>query len=147
MRRGRGAALNKETGEVYDVEVEIEAEAQKPKRRKRRPEERKMFGMTDLNVMSHLDLTPLGWRILWVIQAETNMERGYARLTGGDIAATLHSHQPTVAKVMTELIERKVIFKLGNGRYRVNHHIMWRGSLNDWDDATDIEPKPILERA
>jgi hypothetical protein len=132
-------AINRETGEVMDMEVLA-------KRGRKRSGRRRVFAMIDLEAMERLDLTGLEFKVLARIARAANAETNEAWITQEQIAHALGSVQPSVARAIRTLKERRIIFPLARRGYRVNPHILFRGAVPDWNDATDMEKEPIWTR-
>lgn len=105
-----------------------------------------MFALVDLEVLDQLELSGLEWTVLHRIMRAVNPETNWANVQAVEIAAELHCTPPNVQRVMKDLRRRRIIETLKRGMHRVNPHIMFRGSNQDWDTATDRAPEPIWER-
>lgn len=136
----RTPAYNHDTGEVLELSIA------QPRGRKRRKGKRKMFALTDLESLALLDLTGAEWRVLTRIMRAVNPETNEARITQTEIAEELSMAQPNVSRIVKMLRERRILFALSASGYRVNAHIMYRGSNLDWDTATDNEVEPVWTR-
>jgi DNA-binding transcriptional ArsR family regulator len=128
------------TGEV----VEVEFPATQGRRRKGR---RKMFALVDLESLEALELTGFEWRVLRKLMRSTNPETNRANCTIAFIAREMGVRPSVVSRAMKELRDRRIVASLDRGVHRVNPHIMFRGSNQDWDLATDTTPEPIWSRA
>lgn len=129
----------RDTGEVFDYLTP----AKQGRRRKGR---RKVYALTDLESLKRLQLSAQEWSVLHVVMAAVNPETNQAAIGVNQIAEELDILAPAVSRVMKTLRERRVIETLRQGVHRVNSHIMFRGSNQDWDDATDIEREPLWRR-
>lgn len=127
------------TGEVVDVEVP----AQRGRRRKGR---RKVYAMVDLESLDRLELTGQEWEVLTRLMRAVNQETNEARVAVAEIAEDLGIAPPNVSRVLKGLRERRIIETLRQGVHRVNSHIMFRGSNQDWDDVSDVEKEPLWRR-
>lgn len=105
-----------------------------------------MYALVDLEMQARLELTGQEWTILHHIMAAVNGESNEAKITVGDIARELDIVQPTVSRVIKHLRDRRVIFSIDARTHRVNTHLMFRGSNQDWDIATETEREPVWAR-
>lgn len=105
-----------------------------------------MYAMVDLESLDRLELTGQEWAVLHRLMRAVNQETNEARVGIMEIATDLDLHAPAVSRVMKTLRERRIIETLRQGVHRVNSHIMYRGSNQDWDDATDTEREPLWRR-
>jgi predicted XRE-type DNA-binding protein len=138
LARYRGVVES--TGEVID----IDAPAVRGRRRKGR---RKMYGLVDLEMQARLELTGQEWTVLHTIMAAVNGETNEARISIVEIAERLNIAQSNVSRIMKTLRDRRIIFTLRIGVHRVNTHLMFRGSNQDWDIATETEREPQWVRS
>lgn len=127
------------TGEVLDVEIPA-------KRGRRRKGRRKVYAMVDLESLDRLELTGQEWDVLTRLMRAVNQETNEARIGVVEMAQDLGIAQPNVSRIMKTLRERRIIETLRQGVHRINSHIMYRGSNQDWDDATDVERAPLWRR-
>jgi hypothetical protein len=137
MTRYRGVVQS--TGELVDVD----APAIRGRRRRSR---RKVYAMVDLESLDQLELTGAEWRVLHRLMRATNVETNEARIAVREVALDLSMAEPNVSRVMRELRDRRVVHTLRQSVHRINPHIMFRGSNQDWDIATDTEPEPVWSR-
>lgn len=105
-----------------------------------------MYALVDIEMQARLELTGQEWTVLHKIMAAVNGETNEAKITVGDIARELDVAQPTVSRVMKNLRDRRIIFSTNARTHRVNAHLMFRGSNQDWDIATDMEREPQWTR-
>lgn len=144
IRRAIQKSTNLETGEQTTNLVEEEEYVAK---RKHRPKAlRKQWTLVDHRALSHLRMTALQWHIFVVMLGDLDTIRNEVWLTGTEIADRIGTYQPTVHRAMRDMIERGIIAKVGNGRYSINKNLAFRGSANEWDDATDNEDMPRMEK-
>lgn len=132
--------LNHATGEVIDV-------AMPATRGRRRKGRRKVFAMVDVESLNQLELTGFEWRVLHAIMARVNVETNWSKFAVIELARELGVVSPSVSRALRELRDRRIVETLGSGTHRVNPHIMFRGSNQDWDTATDTHPEPIWRRS
>lgn len=127
------------TGEIIHVEMPVT-------RGRKRKGRRKMYALLDIESIDRLKLHASQWSVLHRVMRAVNPETNIANVTQAEIAADLGVAQPSVARSMKELTERHIVYLVGWGRYRVNAHIMFRGSNQDWDIATENEEEPLWDR-
>lgn len=137
LARYRGT--NAATGE----EIDIDAPAVRGRRRRGR---RKVYALVDIEMQARLELTGQEWRVLHTIMASVNAETNEARVAIAEIAERLDIPSSNVSRIMKTLRDRRIVFTLRQGVHRVNTHLMFRGSNQDWDIATDTEKEPQWER-
>lgn len=127
------------TGEVVDIEFPAQ-------RGRRRTGRRKVYALVDLEVLDHLELSAAQWRVLHRVMRAVHPDSNVSAVQVSQIAADLGMHRSNVSRNLHELAERRVVTRLRQGQYRVNAHVMYRGSNHDWDTATEHEPEPLWRR-
>lgn len=132
-------AVNQATGEVLDL-------AMTALRGRRRKGRRKMYALVDLEMQDRLELTGQEWAVLHKIMASVNAETNEARITVAEIAERLGIAPSNTSRIMKTLRDRRIVKTLRGGVHRVNAHLMYRGSNQDWDIATDTEKEPQWTR-
>lgn len=137
MTRYRGVVPS--TGEVID----IDAPATRARRRNSR---RKIFALVDLEAMNLLELTGREWSILHAIMRAMDPETNESRISLVEISESLGIAASAVSRAMNVLRARRIVFTLRRSVHRVNSHIAFRGSNQDWDMATDTERLPLWKR-
>ena len=105
-----------------------------------------MYAMIDLESIRDLELTAAEYAVLSHIMGAVNGETNEAAITLAEIAAATGTAEPNVARTMKSLRERNIVTTRRRGIHRVNSHIMFRGSNQDWDIATDTEKEPVWKR-
>jgi len=105
-----------------------------------------VYAMMDLEALDELVLSAAEWRVLHRIMRSVNVETNEARVSIADLGRELDMAPSNVSRIMRELRDRRIVYTLRLGTHRVNPHIMFRGSNQDWDIATDTEKEPIWER-
>lgn len=106
-----------------------------------------MYALIDLESLADLELTASEYAVLAKIMAAVNAETNEASITLAEVAAQLSVAESSVARTMKSLRERNIVITRRQGAHRVNSHIMFRGSNQDWDIATDTEKEPVWKRA
>lgn len=133
-------AVVQSTGEVLDIAMSARIG------RRSRKGKRKMFALMDLEALDQLELTGADWRVLRRVMRAVNPETNQARLSITEIGRDVEMARPNVSRIMHGLVDRRIVFMPRLGQWRVNAHIMYRGSNADWDIATDTEPEPLWSR-
>lgn len=105
-----------------------------------------MYALVDLEVLAQLELSSAEYAVLTHLMRHVNPETNQARVGLDEIADECGMLRPSVSRVMKALRDRRVVYTLRQGVHRVNPHIMFRGSNQDWDIATDLEREPIWHR-
>ncbi len=129
----------RETGQIMDVDVPV-------RRGRKRKGRRKVYALMDLESLDRLELVGAEWEVLSRIMRAVNPETNIATIQQKIIAEDLHMASSNVNRIIRALRERRVLFDVVGGAFRVNAHIMYRGSNQDWDMATDIEEEPEWTR-
>ena len=127
------------TGEVIDIEAPAI-------RGRRRRSKRKMYAMVDLEALRELELSAAEYAVLTHIMGAVNAETNEAAIMLSEVAAQLGIAESGVARTMKSLRDRNIVVTRRQGIHRVNSHIMFRGSNQDWDIATDTEKEPVWKR-
>lgn len=128
------------TGEVIHVEMPVT-------RGRKRKGRRKVYALMDLESLDRLELVRAEWEVLTRIMRSVNPETNVANVTQAEIAEDIGMARPNVSRIVKLLRDRRIIFDIGFASYRVNAHIMYRGSNQDWDIATDTEEEPEWNRS
>lgn len=134
------SAVVQSTGEVLDLTMSARVG-------KRRKAKRKMYALMDLESLAQLQLRTSQWRVLTRLMRAVNPEDNQARISLTEIGEDIGMARSNVSRVMRELVDRQIVFMVRLGQWRVNAHIMYRGSNADWDIATDTDPEPTWGRA
>lgn len=137
--RRKAEGVIQSTGEVVDISI---AET----RGRRKKGVRKVFALIDVNATAKLDLTPSQWRVLMQLIKAINKETGESRISTAEIARELGMASANVSRTLSELRARSIVQTERAGLHHVNPHIAFRGSADEWDDATDAAPEPEWSR-
>lgn len=105
-----------------------------------------MYALIDLESLDRIELVGGEFEVLSRIMRSVNPETNIAYVLQRVIAEDVHMAQPNVNRILRALRERRIIFDVADGGFRVNSHIMFRGSNQDWDIATDSEEEPEWSR-
>lgn len=105
-----------------------------------------MYALMDLEALADLELTASEFAVLTKVMRYVNAETNEAAITLAEIAKQLDVAESSVARTMKSLRDRNIVVTRRQGIHRVNSHIMFRGSNQDWDIATDTEPEPVWSR-
>lgn len=137
MARLRGKVV--ETGQA----VEINA----PRRRKRKRGWRDHVGMIDLGLMTRMELSGLEHRVLMAVMASVPEKGGAdAFCTMQDVADLLGIKASSAGRVFKALQERRIIWKIRQGKWHVNAWLMFNGDFDSWNAEADHDPEPIWQR-
>ena len=93
--------------------------------------------------IGQLELHASEWRVLMQVLAATSAETHDSRIGATEIARNLGIAQPNASRALAALVERRVLLRLGRAKYRVNTHIAYRGSAEDWGQAYYTDPEPV----
>lgn len=102
-----------------------------------------MFALVDLVALTRLELTGQEWTVLHRVMRGVNPETNEAPLSMQEIADDLEIHQASVARCFKVLRDRRIIFTLRRSVHRINAHIMFRGSTQDWETISAVEKEPL----
>jgi DNA-binding MarR family transcriptional regulator len=127
------------TGEIVDVDFPAV-------RGRRRTGRRKVFALVDLEALDRLQLGAAEWRVLHHVMRTVHPDTNDCAISGATIARDLQMHPSNVSRALQGLRSRGIILPVRHGHHRINSHIMYRGSNQDWDTATDGEREPIWRR-
>jgi DNA-binding transcriptional ArsR family regulator len=128
------------TGEIIDVVAPAIRGGRKRKGR------RKVYALVDLQALAMLELSAVEWAVLHRVMSSVATESNESRVQVQEIAADLEKTSPNVSRAMRELRARRIITTRRRGVHKVNSHIMFRGSNQDWDIATESEKEPVWSR-
>jgi len=103
--------------------------------------------MVDLEVLDQLELSAAEFAVLTRVMRAVHPETNEAHVTLQEISHDVVMARPNVSRVMRDLRDRRVLYTEARGLHRVNPHIMFRGSNQDWDVATETAKEPIWRRA
>jgi DNA-binding transcriptional ArsR family regulator len=127
------------TGEVVDVEFPAAHGTRKKGKRK-------VFAMMDLEALDRIELSRAEWEVLTRIMRSVNPETNEAGVQIRQIALDVGMAQSNVSRIMKDLRDRRVVYTLRQGQHKVNPHIMFRGTTDDWGNVTFTHPEPIWRR-
>lgn len=103
--------------------------------------------MIDFLNMERLELSTLEQRVVYSIMAQVPPLGGrLAYCTMQDIAERLETRQPSIARAMKGLKDRRIVWSERQGRWLVNAWLMFNGSFDDWGAAMEQDPEPIWSR-
>lgn len=107
-----------------------------------------MFALVDMSRMSELVLTTTESRVLWCICDSLSKGSGsIARIGTGEIAERTGILSQNVSKTLRSLRDRRIITRERNGVWAVNPWLIYAGSAEDWEAATDGHPEPEWSRS
>lgn len=127
------------TGEVVDVEFPAT-------RGRRRVSRRKSYAMVDLDALDQLELTGMEWRVLHRMMRAINQETNEVRIRGSELARDTGMDPASISHILSGFRDRRIIKTLRLGQHRINPHLVYRGSNQDWDTATEFHPEPLWRR-
>lgn len=130
-----------QTGELLDARGEIDLPKRRAKLRRGRA---RTFAMLDLERIHQLRLSGVEWQILMQLLATMNRETGQSRMQVREIGAELGMHESSVSRSLGNLIKRRIVFKEGQGIYRISAHLAFRGAGDEWDTAEHLQSAPEL---
>lgn len=144
-RAFHGEGVNTETGEVIEIAGQVALTGRKHQRKQRR---HKMFGLADLERIADLELTQQEQRVFWTIARALTKDSGsIARIAPGEIAERTGMHKSNVSAALASLRRRNIISRERNGVWIVSPWIMYAGSAEDWETATEEAPEPEWSRS
>lgn len=102
------------------------------------------FVMLSKSGLRKLDLTGAQWSIFAQMLALVDHTTGESRVSTSELAETTGMRTQNVSRALREMQDRKLMLKLGVGRYRINTHIV---QLAGADEAVrDADPEPEWNR-
>lgn len=142
----RPVSLAQYRGEVIDTGQAVKINV--PRQRKRRRGWRDHVGLIDYDVMTRLELTGSEYRVLFeTLRAIPEKSGSIAYITQAEIANRLNIKQPSVAKVMSDLRKRHILWPLPQqGRWQINSWIAYNGDFTSWNADAEQDPEPIWLR-
>lgn len=144
-RHFRGEGVNADTGEVIDIVGQLAAQQGRAHRKKQRRHQ--MFALVDLARMSQLELTKNESRVYWcIVNALAKDSGSIARIGTSEIAEITGIHPSNVSAVLLSLKNRLIIDRQRIGVWAINPWLMYAGSAEDWEAATDGHPEPEWSR-
>ena len=137
--------MNEATGEVIGITGQLDPTAGRRHRKSQR--RHTVFLLTDHPRMHQLDLTGQQWRAFWAVVSVMHKDSGtLARVNTGEVAETAEMSTSQASSVLTSLVSRRVLIRAGLGVWKVNPWLVYAGSAEDWETATDETPEPQWER-
>jgi hypothetical protein len=144
-RSFRGEATNPATGEVLDLVGKLDPTAGRKHRKAQR--RHTVFLLTDHPRMHQLNLTGQQWRVFWATVGVMHKDSGsIARISTGEIAKIAEMSSSQASTVLSSLVARRIIDRTGPGVWAVNPWLVYAGSAEDWEAATDAHPEPEWNR-
>lgn len=135
----RYRAVIPETGQVLDIDG--------PQLRgRRRKGKRRAFALVDLLSLVRLELTGREWDTLHQIMRAVNPETNEAAITQQEMADYLNIRPANIGRTIKTLRDRYIITTLRPGVHRVNAHIMYRGSTQEWEINSASEREPLWRK-
>ena len=106
------------------------------------------MALVDLDVFMQVELTNAEHQVFTAI-ARHIPDRGgiQARIGVGEIAEMLSMKQPSVSRVIKDLLARRIIRRVRQGVWDVNPHILYNGEFAEWNDALAYWHEPIYVRS
>ena len=102
------------------------------------------FVMLSKSALKKVELTGAQWSIFAQLLALMDHTTGESRVATSELSETTGMAAPSVSRALREMQDRKLMLKLGVGRYRINTHI---AQLAGADEAIrDADPEPEWSR-
>lgn len=103
--------------------------------------------MVDIGLMAKLEASGLEWRVLWAMMSHVPEKGGAeAHCTMQEIADQIGVQQPSVARVIKSLKDRRIVWMVKQGKWRVNTWLMYNGDFDSWNVEAEHDPEPIWSR-
>jgi DNA-binding transcriptional ArsR family regulator len=129
-------AFDPATGEhLADVHIETAV-----RMGRKRAKSRGGFVMLQKAALKKLDLTAAQWQVFSQLLGHMDHTNAESRVQVGEIAENLGIAQPNVSRAMKALQDRRIVFRLGLGRYRISSHIAHL--TGDDAEVRDTDPTP-----
>lgn len=148
LRPVDGQGVNRETGEVIDITGHVAIEAAQGRRHRRKERSHGMFTLVDPVRMHQLELTQHEARVLWAVAGALTKDSGsIARIGTGEIAEAADMLYSNVGAALGSLKKRRILRRERIGVWWINPWLMFAGTADDWEDATDAAEQPEWSRA
>lgn len=105
------------------------------------------MSLVDIGLMTRLELTGVESRVLFAIMGAVPEKGGAdAFTTQQEIAETLGIPQSNVGRAIKTLKDRRLVWRLRNGRWHVNTWLAYNGDFDSWNQEAEHDPEPIWVR-
>lgn len=143
-RQFRGEGVNTETGEVIEIAGQIAAQGRRHQKKQRR---HPVFALVDMSRLTDLELTQHESKVFWAIADSLTKDSGsIARIGTGEIAERVSLAYSNVGAALTSLKRRRIIRRERVGVWAINPWLIYAGSAEDWETATEAAPQPEWTR-
>lgn len=105
------------------------------------------MAQVDLGLMQKLELVGGESRVFFTVCAHIPDHGGCdAFITPAEIAEEMGVSQPYIFQILKVLKDRRIIWKVRNGRYHVSAWLVYNGDYDSWNSEADIDPEPVWAR-
>lgn len=103
--------------------------------------------MIDYTLLARLEMTGLESRILAAVMAHVPEKGGReAYCTMQEIADYLGVKQTSVSRAMKGLKDRRILWLVKQGKWRVNAWLTYNGDFDSWSAEAENDPEPVWVR-
>jgi predicted transcriptional regulator len=124
----REEVIVEETGESMTLITERPVESRRPSGVKYDPALDAEYLLVWTRDLTKLGLSGREYDVLLQVAAYSRIDSGESRFQAKAIAEEIGASAPNVSKIVSQLIDRGVLERIGNGAVRINPLYVWRGS-------------------
>lgn len=136
-------AVNQGTGEVIELgDISGMAPAQS-RRKKSRKEIKFVMVAISMDAMPRLNMAKGEWTLFWTLVSYLDLERGEARVSTKELAEKVDRFPQDVSRSLTRLRKRNILIRERQGVWRVNPHLLARGTVEQWE--VDMRTAPTID--
>lgn len=81
-----------------------------------------------------------------ILEHQDSRHTGLATMTQAEMAENLDTTEAYIQLCVSQMIKRRMLFKGGRGRYRVNSHIGFQGTKPAWEQQQTSDARPVWRR-
>lgn len=146
MEPGNVTPLRK-IGEVEGTGEAVMAPRPTTGQRRKAAKKGHRVAMVDFDVFMLVELTNAEHQVFAAIVRHIPDRGGVQSRVGvGEIAELLGMKQPSVSRVIKDLLDRRIIRRVRQGVWDVNPHILYNGEFTEWNDSLVYWHEPIYTR-
>lgn len=135
--------MNQETGELIELGDISGMTPAQSRRKKSRREIKFVMVAISMDAMPRLIMAKGEWTLFWTLVSYVDMERGEARVSTKELAEKVGRFPQDVSRSLSRMVKRNIILRERQGVWRVNPHLLARGTIEQWEvdmrDAPEID--------
>lgn len=136
-------AVNKQTGELIELGDISGMSPAASRKKKTRKEIKFVMVAISLEAMPRLRMAKGEWTLFWTLVSYLDMERGQARVSTKELAEVIDRAPQDTSRALSNLRRRNIVIREAQGVWRINPHLLTRGTIEQWEiemrDAPDID--------